>query len=1643
MPATRSAIDELRDNLALGLGIVSRIWDYKTKDWVTSVWVADVDKDGKAEVVVCTREGRVFFLSTEKGGDKWERVVGDKTDWVSTGTVIGDRQLRIIIGKRDGKVYCLDKDGNTVTRDGKILLFTKKDGRAADETAEQEAHWFQAGDVARQVLFDEYSSLIIVGSEDRYVYGLDSVSGELRWKFAADDWVQTVAICDINGDKVPEILIGSADKFLYVLNLQGQVLAKHDMKFPVNNIVAGVVDQDGRVEMLVSTEGKDLAAVIYDASGNFIEKWRIQLHNRVLCLCAVDIDGDGKIEIIASSEDEHTYIFDERGHRIWRHNHHYRVYSLFPYDIDNDGLPELLMGSDDNAVRAMRIRLRRGVDKKIRDLHKRLGKPNPEDIEGLSLDEQDLLEEILGSRKNEQATLQQAKKYREDADYIKALVTVLKLQQQHAQPLWFRDNVGHIRTISFRQIKNSSMRQIITGNTDGRVQAFKADKAPLWSKQFHSRIIDMQTGYIDHNRQEDIVVCSSDKHIYILNGTGKKEPRKSFVQKRMSSLCIAPPQNQHSAQIIIGSEEQNLYALGSDLKGPAETLNTEGIKSGIRLVRTHTSQEIQRLEIVVGSLDNHVYAYTRAGKMLWDYQTYDHILAICLKDIDGDGNIEIMIGSEDRNIHVLDHTGQLLWRYYLPDSALSIDAANADHDGNIEIFVGCGDGYMYVFNRAGDFLWKYEAHDRIHALRVDDLNGDGLVEIALGAEDKLEVLQVVDPGIIDKMIEECWQALCKEQPAALLLDTMLHGSDSLLRAFALQKFSEQKTFSASDFEQIERFAKDHAPEVRKVLVRATLEHYPLSPTTASRLFESLRVDPEEDVINTFAVNLPDLTRYDWGLSLGYLKHFAENDNRYVRRQTVRVLYRLIDFHHEISRENQRQIFELLLKATLDEMEWVRQEAARTIAHFLDRYHEWLIVYVQRFITKEVKEEVLLHIASLASTPIIKDYLRVVVSLQARLGEENVLEKTQKCLDVLDEVLHLKFGKDLRLIYGELYHLLAINSIHELALYQGQLNIARFAPGNRFAQIIMDIFKEVSLISRLLRSHLRRDSIADQLASLLDVRTVIEKTEEDLEEVYSRQLKGDSIWRLPDHQIFALLLQRWHRMVDARLKELGGKAKLTVELMANQLRYEDQVAIWVAVSNSGRSSASNVRITLLQGDDYSVVGKKMFDFETVAPQDNKQAEFVIEPGNSILNLRFEVVYDDAERTEKDEVFDDQLELSTSHQEFRHIPNPYTTGTPIQDSKMFFGREAEIAYLKDNLSREAKTVIILYAHRRYGKTTLLLQLANIGALDRHIPVLIDMQRISYHIDIQRFLYKVAYAIAQAMKKNRLSVCDPKYSDFANNPTHDFIVFLESLDEALGDRKLILLIDEFEVLENQVTKKNLEPEIFDYLRDILQHRQNINFLFSGAHQIIEHTGHYSSTFFNIARHYKLNKLSKEGADALIQQPVAGYLEYEPLTSEKIHQLTNDQPYLIHLMCRAIVDYCNKKEKTFVTINDVNTVLREVMQTIHHYFNWLKEQVSREEVVILSALAEGGREDGHWLTLDELIELYQRFHIPFRREYLLDCLRKLIDFDLVENQANDPRDSVLDSSRFRIPVGLIRRWFLREWPLNLARGQVVEEVL
>ncbi len=343
-----------------------------------------------------------------------------------------------------------------------------------------------------------------------------------------------------------------------------------------------------------------------------------------------------------------------------------------------------------------------------------------------------------------------------------------------------------------------------------------------------------------------------------------------------------------------------------------------------------------------------------------------------------------------------------------------------------------------------------------------------------------------------------------------------------------------------------------------------------------------------------------------------------------------------------------------------------------------------------------------------------------------------------------------------------------------------------------------------------------------------------------------------------------------------------------------------------------------------------------------------------------------------------------------------------------------------------------MIVLYGQRRSGKTTLLLHLVNTPVLGRHIPILIDMQKESYQISSNTFFHNLAFYIYKEFRKRGIALEQPRKEEFNQQATFALDQFLNDAEAQLTDQKIIILIDEFEVMEAQVKKGTLDPELFEYLRSLMQHHTSINFLLSGTHTMEELTRGYWSVFFNIALHYRLSRLSKESAIGLITDPVAGYLEYEPYAVHKIRDLTDDQPYLLHLVCRSLVDHCNEKRKTYVTINDVNIVLQEVMETGQFHFDWLWEQLEPEERIALAVLAKDGREDGRALSLLEIEEIYRHNHILYKREQLIASLKGLEAAEVIEKITDDLRERIVAGGRFRIPVGLIRQWLLKEKPLS-----------
>jgi len=98
-------------------------------------------------------------------------------------------------------------------------------------------------------------------------------------------------------------------------------------------------------------------------------------------------------------------------------------------------------------------------------------------------------------------------------------------------------------------------------------------------------------------------------------------------------------------------------------------------------------------------------------------------------------------------------------------------------------------------------------------------------------------------------------------------------------------------------------------------------------------------------------------------------------------------------------------------------------------------------------------------------------------------------------------------------------------------------------------------------------------------------------------------------------------------------------------------------------------------------------------------------------------------------------------------------------------------------------------------------------------------------------------------------------------------DFDDYLYALEKILApDQWLVLMIDEFEKIEEKIDAAVMPVDVFDSLRHIIQHREKVIILLSGHHTLQERMKQYWNPLMETAVNVKLSYLSREEARHLI---------------------------------------------------------------------------------------------------------------------------------------------------------------------------------
>ncbi len=323
-----------------------------------------------------------------------------------------------------------------------------------------------------------------------------------------------------------------------------------------------------------------------------------------------------------------------------------------------------------------------------------------------------------------------------------------------------------------------------------------------------------------------------------------------------------------------------------------------------------------------------------------------------------------------------------------------------------------------------------------------------------------------------------------------------------------------------------------------------------------------------------------------------------------------------------------------------------------------------------------------------------------------------------------------------------------------------------------------------------------------------------------------------------------------------------------------------------------------------------------------------------------------------------------------EEIGPVANPYVAGNPVT-GHLFAGREDILRRLEELWGGAGqKPSVVLYGHRRMGKSSIL---HNLGARFGTQTVIVDfnMQRVGLVTNTGELLYNLALALYDAQTQTSkvwetLEVLtEPNETQFtAHNPYTTFDRFLKRLDRARDEHRFIVTVDEFELIEQLIAESKLEPRLLDFWRGLIQTYPWFVMAFAGLHTLQEMTRDYWHPLYGSVTGIPVSFLDHDAAWRLITQPTPEFsLDYDRDAVERIIALTHGQPYLVQLAGHGLVTRFNRQtfeqERRF-GLDDVEAIINapEFYRDGDAYFTgvWRQAETSDppEQTAVLRALAQ-----------------------------------------------------------------------------------------
>lgn len=438
-----------------------------------------------------------------------------------------------------------------------------------------------------------------------------------------------------------------------------------------------------------------------------------------------------------------------------------------------------------------------------------------------------------------------------------------------------------------------------------------------------------------------------------------------------------------------------------------------------------------------------------------------------------------------------------------------------------------------------------------------------------------------------------------------------------------------------------------------------------------------------------------------------------------------------------------------------------------------------------------------------------------------------------------------------------------------------------------------------------------------------------------------------------------------------------------------------------------------------------------------------------------------------------LFDDEVEEVDSEDPDVDIgTSPYKPGAVIDNPALFKGRKDVLDAVTRHLQGGVK-VILLEGNRRAGKTSILrrLRTPELGLTTDWLMVECSFQGSSGSSTVsgiptpeifRLLIEEIGMACSKAgiriplsnmptdleIRQFRTRFLDASFEAVANRDPYTVLrSYVDEVVEAIAPRQLLLMLDEFDKIQDGIDSNVTSPQVPENIRHLLQTREGVAAILTGSRRLKRLREEYWSALFGFGYRVPVVALDLEAAVDLITSPVKGRVSYDQAVVQTIIDESARHPYIIQYICAKIFDVLSEHRRARATAEVLEEALQRTVEDYEH-LTALWGYAGRRDIGS-SAAPVGERRRYLLCVVDRLRHAPDRLSAELLRSSL-DAERLIVspralrnDLDaLVELELLETSDRG-SGPEYRIGIPLFARWMRRHQDYGQQLQLALEENL